>query len=718
MEHQVTTQQGVRCGACKVHNLAKAKFCAGCGQSLYEDCGSCGQPVLLTQKFCNECGSDLEQALQLRHQQHERWMVEAVEHAKKNEFEKAVSLLDRLVALTDYRFKRTSDDASKAIDKIVAIRDRTSEAVERATQHALDAFERGDHRAIVRHLSSVPANLLSEKARRMLARAETLTEQWNTLDKDLRAAIANKDWRYVGRLLQQLLELEPNNEQYQKLASQVAGKLTALSRKMFDEGDYEAAVVVLDAIPAIAINDNIKKFGDSVQNIYWLSRQFDQEPFVSPTLGKLAVRLARETPNDPRTKKLVQQLSQQLKQAPRAPRMHLPAWKGAAKSWLGGEAGILGLPLTIDYDGQQEIQTYAGRFNIAFGLALQGLGKSRIAQDFYVKRKGLLSIGRRRGKMCWGLDIGTSAVKGVLLEEGENGPAVVDTFFSEFEVPIARHRSDIDTRGTVQPAIEKFLEKLEGNDVPVWANMASSLTVNRFIRLPPVKDKEANTLLTQEIVNKVPIPIDELVVVRWIHDAKRQSVLGRPAIACTARRSQVMQRIELIESCGLKLAGLQSDAIALTNFAAHEFAELWQSDEPVPEDDPDAYQELMSKSIALVDCGASATNVLLVSGEAHWSWTVDVGGQDFTSNLARSAKTVQEEAEKLKRNPAALKSPANQYQGVESRLDELRSRLSMVFADGLKQDNPFTSIESWCSGGASQTHQWMRRVMLGGKPID
>ena len=484
---------------------------------------------------------------------------------------------------------------------------------------------------------------------------------------------------------------------------------------MHDEGDYEAAVVDLDAIPAVAINDHIKKLGDAAANIYWLSRQFDQEPYVSPTLGRLAVRLAKETPNDPRTKKLVQQLSQQLKQAPRAPRMHLPAWKGSAKSWLGGEVGVLGLPLTIGYEGQSEFQAFAGRFNIALGLALQGLGRSRIVQDFYVKRKGLLSIGRRRGKACWGLDIGSAAVKGVLLQEGEDGPSVIDTFFCEFEVPITRHRSDQDIRGTVQPVIEKFVEKLEGKDVPVWANLASSLTVNRFVRLPPVKDKEANTLLTQEIVNKVPIPIDELAVVRWIHDAKRQSVLGRPAIACTARRSLVMQRIELIESSGLKLAGLQSDAIALVNFAAHDFAELWQTDEPVPEDDPDTFQDLMSKAIVLVDCGAAATNVLLVSGEAHWNWTVDVGGQDFTNNLARAAKSVREEAEKLKRNPAALKSPANEYQGVESRLDELRSRLSMVFTDGLNQDNPFTSIQSWCSGGACQTHQWIRRVMLGGQ---
>jgi Tfp pilus assembly PilM family ATPase len=236
--------------------------------------------------------------------------------------------------------------------------------------------------------------------------------------------------------------------------------------------------------------------------------------------------------------------------------------------------------------------------------------------------------------------------------------------------------------------------------------------VNRFVRLPPVKDKEASALLKQEIHNKIPIPADELVVAHWIHPAKREAVLGRPAVACTARRNTVAQRMDLLESCGVKLSGLQSDSLALANFAAHEFTELWSEVDQADDLDLDAYEDAISKAVVLIDCGASATNILMVSGEAHWGWTIELGGDDFTTQLSMANKLIHSEAEKLKRNPAALPSPSHQYLPVETRLDELRSRLEMVVADGLKQDNPFKAVQSWCMGGASQTHQWIRRIML------
>ncbi len=712
MEHQVSTKTGVRCGACTLHNLAEAKYCAGCGQSLYENCGACGKPVLLTQSFCGACGEDLEKAIQSRHRRHEEWMSDALRLAKQSEYERAIETLGKLVELTDYRFKDLAADAAKAIDKIVIIRDRAVAAVELATHQAIDAFEKGNHREIVGHLESVPANLLSEDARKLLARAQAFASEWSELETSLKSAIAEKNWGLVGKLIQRLLELEPHNSQYQKLAQQVAGKLLAESKKLLDAGQYDAAVDSLDALPEIVVNQEIQQLRELADNIHWLSEQFDCEPFASPMLGRLAVRLAKETPKDSRTQKLVQQLSHQLKQAPRPPRMHLPPWKGAAASWMGGEAGLLGLPTSIGHAGVPEFRAAAGRFNIAIGLAIQGLGKGRITEDFLIKKKGLLSFGKRKNKECWGLDIGTSAIKGVLIEESESGLEVVDVFLCELETPLTRRRADSNDRSVLLPAIEKFLEQKQSGETPIWVNLPANYTVNRFVRLPPVKDKEANSLLTQEIENKIPIPMNELVVARWIHHANREAVLGRPAIACTARRSIVTQRIDLIESCGLKIAGLQCDSIALANFGAFEFASLWSEIDAETEGELDAYEEAISKAVVLVDCGASSTNILLLSGEAHWCWTVEIGGEDLTSQIARATKLTNSEAEKLKRNPAALASPASQYHPVEIRLDELRARLSTVFADGMKQGTSFKSVQSWCMGGAVQAHQWIRRVML------
>jgi Tfp pilus assembly PilM family ATPase len=642
-------------------------------------------------------------------------MNTALEHAKQYDYDRAIAVLERLVELTDYRFKEASADAAKAIDKIQALRDRNQAAARAATAKALDAFEKGHIREIVQILGSVPSKLLDRNAQKLLARAQSVTAERTSLESSLRQTVAAKDWVQVGILIQQLLNLEPDDPQGLRLAPQVTAKLVARARKLLDEGEYESAVLSLGAIPDIAVNDEIRSLQESAANIHWLTEQFDAEPYASPLLGRLAVRLAKETPKDPRTQKLVQQLSHQLKQAPRPPRMHLPRWKGSTASWLGGEAGILGIPSRIRVGDASELRSAAGRFNIAIGLALQGLGKTRISEDFLIKKKGLLSLGRRKRKSCWGLDIGTSAVKGILLQETEDGVEAVDVFFFEFETPISRRRADVSEHTVLLPAIEKFLEKMGAEETPVWANFASSRTVNRFVRLPPVKDKEAQQLLTQEVESKVPVPVDELVIVHWIH-ADREAVLGRPAVACTARRTIVHQRIELLESCGLKLAGLQCDSIALANFGAYEFAELWSEiDETVEQEDHAAYEDAISKTVVLIDCGASATNLVLVSGEAHWSWTVEMGGEEFTGQLASATKTTRGEAERLKRNPAALASPSRQYAAVEARMDEQRSRLHTVFSDGLRQSNPFQTVQSWCMGGAVQAHQWIRRVMLGEK---
>lgn len=708
----VTLSNHANCGSCDTPNHSDAKFCAECGQSLYESCGACAKPVLLTQSFCNECGTNLDEAIEGRRRKYEQWMADAVRAAKSHDYETAKDLLARVADLADYRFRSHAADATKAIAKITEIESRTLAAVKKACALASEANEAGRPREVVKHLANLPDNLLDEKSKKLLAKSQAFTSQWDALETELKSAIETKDWASVGALVQQLLELDPTYATGLKLAEQVAGKLVTAAKRSIEKGEYEMAVAQLHSIPDAAANPEIAKMRSQAENITWLSKQFDGEPYASPMLGRLAVRFAKETPTDPQAQQLPQELSQHLKQAPRASRMHLPAWKARSTSWLGGNAGMLAQPRTIRVGDRAELKTAPTSFNVAIGLSLQGLGKGRILEDFLIRKKSLLSFGKRKHTSCWGLDIGTSAVKGVLIQETESGPEITETFFAELETPVARRRSADEERKALLPAIEQFLEQKQPGEIPVWVNLDPSQTVNRFVRLPPVKDKEANNLLTQEIESKIPIPADDLVVVRWIHEDKRHPTLGRPAVAATAKREAVIRRTDLIESCGLKIAGMQCDTIALVNFAQIEFAELWPSERSKEDEDLDAYAEAISKSIAFIDCGAATTNLILISGEAHWSWTVELGGDDLTFQIASGAKTTRAEAEKLKRNPAALANPAQQYQPVEHNLDVLRSRLNAIFKDAQKQGNSFKPVQSWCMGGAWQTHQWVRRVML------
>jgi Tfp pilus assembly PilM family ATPase len=158
--------------------------------------------------------------------------------------------------------------------------------------------------------------------------------------------------------------------------------------------------------------------------------------------------------------------------------------------------------------------------------------------------------------------------------------------------------------------------------------------------------------------------------------------------------------------------------LALVNYAAHEFSDLWSPPEPEAssddelDEDLEEIERLKTQTVAIIDAGASSTSLILVSGEAHWAWTIESGGEDLTSLVARATKTTHAEAEKLKRNPAALRLPSRQYEPVEQRMEETRQRLEWVYADALKQNPRFEVAQSWCSGGACLAHQWIQRIML------
>jgi Tfp pilus assembly PilM family ATPase len=256
--------------------------------------------------------------------------------------------------------------------------------------------------------------------------------------------------------------------------------------------------------------------------------------------------------------------------------------------------------------------------------------------------------------------------------------------------------------------IQKFLQAKQLEDQSVWVNLSGSHTVNRFVRLPPVKDKESRKLLVTEVKQLIPIPLDELSMACWIRHLDDEVIIGRPGVVTAARKSIVTARMELLEACGLKLDGLQSDTVALANFGAHEFAPVWASVDAKPS----SGEELLKRAVVMVDCGASATNLVIVSGESQWYWTLETGGEDLTALLSRTSKLTNEEAEKLKRNPAALSSPAKQYELIEQRLDEVRARLSTIASDGMRQNSDWKVIQTWCMGGGWQAHQWIRRVIL------
>lgn len=735
-----TSSDAAVCVACKSANVIDAKFCKGCGHSLCEPCGNCEASVLLTEKFCVSCGFDLIANLKKRVAANDERLSGAIAAAKAYDFDQAIALLKMVAVLKDHRFREAADNAGKALAKVTAMKISAEASAAAAMAAAEKAAFNQDHAEVVRRLEKVPGALLNGASRKLLLASKAFSDEITSLETEVRAAVEKRDWSMAGGLIGQLIDATHGKAEYQSLGERVAKKLLKSAEKLFLEQNYEKAVDKLSSIPPSCNGIADDQLRERILNAQWLSAQFDAEPFATPMLGRLAVRFAKEFPDDVEAQGLVQKLSQTLKQSPRPPRMHLPSWKAHRHSWIGGQAGLFSMPTSVAASDPAAMRSAAGKFTVALGIGLQGLGKARIG-EFYQskkKKKGLLGgFSRKKNTGIWALDIGAASLKAVRMEWQDDKPVVTDCHYEEFPNPFCRTGHGKDAVAVLSPIIQKLKEEKGFDDVPVYVNLPASLAITRFVRLPPVSDKQAKELVKVEIEHRIPIHADDLAIIEHIAALDGDSLHGRAAVMTAAKRSDVDSRFELIEAIGLDCDGLQTDTVAIANFASLEFAGLWKLDEGDDDESEGVSShdvtsqkkkkikkskkkiqalynnaEEKTPAVAIIDCGASSTKVVIVSGETHWAWTIENGGEDLTSALARATKTTHGESEKLKKNPAEIASPHSQYQPIEQRQTEVRSRLQKIVQDAATQNSRFDIQESWCIGGGAFAHGWLRRTML------
>jgi Tfp pilus assembly PilM family ATPase len=532
--------------------------------------------------------------------------------------------------------------------------------------------------------------------------------------------------------MEELLELIPGNEQYLKLARKVTEKLLAASTKRFDRQDYRGAASLLASIPAQMRDHDYESARLRIENVEWLERQFAVEPFAMIALGRLAVRFEQETPHNPNAKQIKDELVRRIKSPVPDPRLPFHPWQGSRQSWLGGSVGYLGYPTCVDYEKPSQLTKLPGRFGIAIGLALQGLGVSRITEGFPVAKKNRLAmLVAKKPTSCWGIDLGTTGLRAVLLTiekvNPNNSPAkspeppvdtgkdrstnaasvvirVSEAYSEEFELPLCRLGNDLKSTECIQQAMARFLESVQEKEAPFWVNLPAGDLISRFLRLPPVKDKQAEAFLEVEAKTKIPVPLDTLDMIQWLGAVDSRSAYGRPAFLGAAKKSAVNARVDLLGRCRIKLAGMQADQVALVNYLSHEFGpELMGSSA----DDSGCFP-----TFAIIEGGASFTTLHLVNNESFWFWSSESGGEDLTSTLARVGRMTMQAAEDLKRNPAKIDHPHDGFEPVEQRLADFRMRLKKVFAEGVQQNGRVRVDRTWCCGGAPLTHGWIRHMVI------
>ncbi|MGE4601996.1 MAG: type IV pilus assembly protein PilM [Planctomycetota bacterium] len=285
-----------------------------------------------------------------------------------------------------------------------------------------------------------------------------------------------------------------------------------------------------------------------------------------------------------------------------------------------------------------------------------------------------------RQKSLVGLDIGSDEVKVVELTETAEGLELTGFGWGRIPAP----EETLDT-------VRAVLRESGIRSRKVATAVSGRSVVVRYITLPKLDDDELPETLRLEADKYIPFDRDEVCI-----DGQRLDDSCEEASDTTEMRSLLVavkkdllhDHIDQIQDLGLVPVAVDVDSFALGNSF-----EL-RNGIGVRSEDPD-------KAVALVDVGASKTNIHILRGNvSSFSREIYLGGSDLTEAISRREHLDEAEAEELKCEPHGNEEMV--ATAVQPVLDEIAGEIQLSF-DYFENQFDHRVEEIFISGGASRT---------------
>jgi len=216
-----------------------------------------------------------------------------------------------------------------------------------------------------------------------------------------------------------------------------------------------------------------------------------------------------------------------------------------------------------------------------------------------------------------GLDIGTSAVKAVVLRKQRGGWSLV----AAGETPLAdgHEETGAPEPTAVSGAVEQLLGSLKQRRARVAAALSGHAVIVKRLSLPVMTDEELNEAIPWEAEQYIPFDLSEVQldyqIVSPPADAAQSTV---DVLLVAAKKDRIDDRAGVIEQAGRKPVVLDIEAFALAN--------AYQMN----------YPERTDPLTALLHVGRSVTIVcLLERGEPVFTRDISIGGQVHLDGLLR-----------------------------------------------------------------------------------
>lgn len=230
-----------------------------------------------------------------------------------------------------------------------------------------------------------------------------------------------------------------------------------------------------------------------------------------------------------------------------------------------------------------------------------------------------------------GLDIGSHAIKAVELKPGRQGWSLVNlgkvTLSPEVIVEgvIINEAAVIDAVGELFSSI-----RLKTKNVAI--SIGGNAVIVKRVAMPKMAHEDLERNIETEAAEHIPFPIEEVNVDFQIVGDDPDEPDRMVVYLAAAKKDMINELAGVLLSCGVKPSVLDVDTFTVGN--AFEVN----------------YPELLGEPVALVNIGASTTNINVVQdGSSLFVRDVTRGGYEMTEEIQRALGVSFEDAELFKR---------------------------------------------------------------------
>jgi type IV pilus assembly protein PilM len=245
--------------------------------------------------------------------------------------------------------------------------------------------------------------------------------------------------------------------------------------------------------------------------------------------------------------------------------------------------------------------------------------------------------------VCWGVEIGSYALKALRLEADGENVKVLDFAVIPHKKPLST--PGVDASELVGLSLREFVSQYDVTGESVAMSVPGHSAFARFAKLPPVEPKKVPDIVKFEAVQQIPFPLEQ---VEWDYQTFANEDSPDIEVGIFAiTRERILERLALYEDVEIVPDCVTLSPVAAFNALAYDLV----------------FTEKTPGTIIL-DVGTTSTDLVIAEAGRVWIRTFPIGGHHFTEALVNAFQLSYPKAEKLKKEAESSKHARHIFQAM------------------------------------------------------